>query len=95
MSCFPLDVGDPSLQLVTEIKCNVSAVKSITTYLKQSGFNKKLKANYSLKHDFVHLKSYDENKDDVEMILNLNCWPFVVKYRYACNIKLDKVFGIL
>ena len=42
-SWFPLDVDSPSHQLVSEIKSNVSAVKSITTYFKQSGLIKKLK----------------------------------------------------
>ena len=76
-SCFPLDVDDPSLQLVNEIKSNISAVKSITTYFKQSGLNKKLKKSLKQSNEtrwntvLYMLKSYVENKDDVEMILNL------------------------
>ena len=76
-SCFPLDVDDPSLQLVNENKSNISAVKSITTYFKQSGLNKKLKKSLKQSNEtrwntvLYMLKSYVENKDDVEMILNL------------------------
>ena len=76
-SCFPLEVDDPSLPLVNEIKSNISAVKSITTYFKQSGLNKKLKKSLKQSNEtrwntvLYMLKSYVENKDDVEMILNL------------------------
>ena len=76
-SCFPLDVDDPSLLLVNEIKSNISAVKSITTYFKQSGLNKKLKKSLKQSNEtrwntvLYMLKSYVENRDDVEMILNL------------------------
>ena len=68
---------NPFLQLVTEIKSNISAVKSITTYFKQFGPNKKLKKNLKQSNEtrwntiLYILKSYDENRDDVEMILNL------------------------
>ena len=75
-SCFPLAAEDPSLQLVTEVKNNILAVKSVTTYFKQSGLNKKLKKSLKQSNDtrwntiLYMLQSYVENKDDVEMILN-------------------------
>ena len=75
--CFPLDVHDPSLQLVNKIKSNISAIRSITTYVKQSCLNKKLKRSLKQSNEtpwktiLYMLKSYDENKDDVEMILDL------------------------
>ena len=75
-SCFPLAAEDPSLQLVTEVKNKILAIKSVTTYFKQSGLNKKLNKSLKQSNDtrwntILHmLQSYVESKDDVEMILN-------------------------
>ena len=44
-NCCPINENDPSLSIVKDIKSTVAAVKSITTYFKQTGLNKKLKTS--------------------------------------------------
>ena len=62
--------------IASKVRNNVSAVKSVTTYFKRSGLNKKLEKSLKQSNDtrwnsaLYMLKSYDENKDDVESILH-------------------------
>ena len=50
-NCCPINENDPSLSIVEDIKSTVAAVKSITTYFKQTGLNKKLKTSLKQNND--------------------------------------------
>ena len=71
----PINENDPSLSIVEDIKSTVAAVKSITTYFKQTGLNKKLKTSLKQSNDtrwnttLYMLLSYNECKDEIEAIL--------------------------
>ena len=60
-NCCPINENGPSLSVVEDIKSTVAAVKSITTYFKQTGLNEKVEnkfkaeQRYSLEHNFVYI----------------------------------------